>query len=202
MTNPQPSPGAAPEQAAGLPTSGPGAATPLLFQRVYSEHAVAVHSFCVSQVGDWGVAEDLTHETFIRAFAAYGRVHPDKGALRTWLVAIARNLCRDHHRARRRWHRLAVRVGSGSRPAPTVEESVQTRADLRRVVAGMAELGARDRELIGLRVAAGLSHRQIGELMGLSEATAKVASFRALNRLRKRLGVEGVAMRRQLEAKR
>jgi RNA polymerase sigma factor (sigma-70 family) len=46
----------------------------------------------------------------------------------------------------------------------------------------------RERELIGLRVAADLSYREVGELMGMSEPAAKVATHRALRRLRERLG--------------
>jgi len=170
--------------------------------RLYVEHAAAVHSYCLSQVGEKAVAEDLTHETFIRAFAAYARVQPEPPALRTWLVAIARNLCRDQRRARTRWQRLAARVGREEHPADTVEHVAQVRDDLRRVVAAMAELSTRDRELIGLRTAAGLSYRQIGGLIGVSEETAKVAGFRALRRLRKHLRARGGIVPTQWEAER
>lgn len=162
-----------------------------LFDRLYLEHAMSVHSFCLSQVAERAAAEDLTHETFLRAFAAYPRVQPEPSALRTWLMAIARNLCRDQRRARVRWQRLAARVGQEEHPADSVEHVAQVRDDLRRVLAALAKLSARDRELIGLRTAAGLSYRQIAGLIGVSEETAKVAGFRALGRLRTNLGARG-----------
>jgi DNA-directed RNA polymerase specialized sigma24 family protein len=56
------------------------------------------------------------------------------------------------------------------------------------VAAALAGMRRRDRELIGLRVAADLSYRVVGELLGMSEPAAKVATHRALGRLRERLG--------------
>ena len=169
---------------------------PAAFEQLYSEHAAAVHRFCLSQVGDRALAEDLTHETFARAYAAYDRVHPEAGWTLSWLLAIARNLSRDHHRARGRWRRVAEQLDSAGQPPQTVEEI----AEVRRALSAIAELGARDRELIGLRVAAGLSYREIGALLGQSEDVAKVATFRALARLRKRLGVGATPRKSELEA--
>jgi RNA polymerase sigma-70 factor, ECF subfamily len=188
-----------------LPNDGAALAAPsdsAVFENLYSEHAAAVHGFCLSQVGERSLAEDLTHETFARAYAAYDRVHPEAGWTRSWLVAIARNLSRDHHRARGRWRRLTEQLETAGRPPQTVEEIAEVRAELRLVVSAMGELGVRDREVIGLRVAAGLSYREIGALLGQSEDVAKVATFRALARLRKRLRRGASPTRSELEAER
>jgi RNA polymerase sigma-70 factor (ECF subfamily) len=192
-------------QASGpsLPNGGavhPAPSDPAAFERLYSEHAAAVHRFCLSQVGDRALAEDLTHETFARAYAAYDRVHPEAEWALSWLLAIARNLSRDHHRARGRWRRVAEQLDSVGQPPQTVEEIAAVRCELRRALSAIAELGARDRELIGLRVAAGLSYREIGALLGQSADVAKVATFRALARLRKRLGVGATPRKSELEA--
>jgi hypothetical protein len=71
------------------------AAVAKLFDDLYSCHAGSVHRFCLSQVGDAALAEDLTHETFARAFAAHERVSPDPATVplsvndagRIWLAA-------------------------------------------------------------------------------------------------------------------
>ncbi|HEY2705159.1 MAG TPA: sigma-70 family RNA polymerase sigma factor [Candidatus Dormibacteraeota bacterium] len=168
-------------------TSRVTAASPLLFDDVYRLHAGSVHRFCVSQVGDPALAEDLTHETFTRALAAYERVHPDPATVRSWLLAIARNLSTDHHRHRGRWRRLLHGLEAVAAARSDVETVAQQRADLARATAALATLGRRDRQLIGLRVAADLSYREIAEVMGTSEQVVKVATFRALTRLRARL---------------
>ncbi|MBJ7594695.1 MAG: RNA polymerase subunit sigma-24, partial [Candidatus Dormibacteraeota bacterium] len=47
------------------------------FDEVYQEHADAVYRFCVSQLRDLDVAEDVTADVFAAAFAAYDRVRPE-----------------------------------------------------------------------------------------------------------------------------
>jgi RNA polymerase sigma-70 factor (ECF subfamily) len=167
--------------------------TLLPFELLYTNHVASVHRFCLSQVGDGAVAEDITHDTFIRAYAAYHRVRPDEGGERTWLISIARNLSTDHHRRRGRWRRLLERQGRVVAEQRDVESLAEERSQLREVAAALAGMRRRDRELIGLRVAADLSYREVGELLGMSEPAAKVATHRALSRLRERLGRASIA---------
>ena len=159
----------------------------LPFEEVYRSHAGSVHRYCLSQVYEPAVAEDLTHETFARAFVAYPRIGPDLTSARAWLLTIARNLCADHHRLRSRWRRLVSRGVEGPPATGSVETAVQQRVDVERVTRALAGFRERERQLIGLRVAADLSYREIAELLGTSEAAAKVATHRALAKLRARL---------------
>ncbi len=155
------------------------------FEDLYRCHASGVHRYCVSQVCDRAAAEDLTHETFVRAFVAYERVGPDLASARAWLLAIARNLCADHHRRTGRWRRLVSRLVD--RPAGDVETVAQRRVDLERVTAVLTAFREKERQLIGLRVAADLSYREMAEVLGTSEQAVKVATHRALTKLRARL---------------
>jgi RNA polymerase sigma-70 factor, ECF subfamily len=158
------------------------------FEQLYTSHVASVHRFCLSQVGEAAAAEDITHDTFIRAYAAYQRVRPAEGIARTWLISIARNLSTDHHRRHGRWRRLLERQRRVVAEQRDLESLAEERSQLRVVAAALAGMPPRDRELIGLRVAADLSYREVGELMGMSEPAAKVATHRALRRLRERLG--------------
>jgi len=162
---------------------------PLLapFEDVYRCCAGSVHRFCVSQVFDPTVAEDLTHETFVKAFVAYQQVGPDLTSARAWLLTIARNLCADHHRNRGRWRLLLSRLVQRPSATGNVETVAERRADIERVTTALAGFRQRERQLIGLRVAADLSYREIGEVLGISEAAARVATHRALTKLRARL---------------
>jgi len=157
------------------------------FEDVYRCHAGSVHRFCVSQVCDPAAAEDLTHETFVKAFVAYQRVGPDLTSARAWLLTIARNLCTDHERHRGRWRRLLSRLVQRPSATGNVETVAEQRADIERVTTTLAGFPDRERQLIGLRVAADLSYREIAEVLGTSEAAAKVATHRALTKLRARL---------------
>lgn len=62
-----------------------------------------VWRFCAHQVGS-EAAEDLAQDTFVRAIRGLGRFRGDASA-RTWLLAVARNTCTDHLRARTRRRR-------------------------------------------------------------------------------------------------
>jgi len=68
-----------------------------------------------------------------------------------------------------------------------VEVLAHHHSELERATAAIARLRTRERELIGLRVAADLSFREVATLLGISEEAAKVATRRALRKLRSKL---------------
>lgn len=158
------------------------------FEQVYREHAARVYRYCLSQVGNINDAEDLAAEVFAAAFAAYPGVRLAHGVILPWLLRIARNEIIDFHRQRSRRSALLARFFSGEPEfdrSVNVEGTVVSREEFRRVVTAMQRLSARDRALLGLRVAAGLPYREIGQVVGISEHAATVATKRALARLRK-----------------
>lgn len=157
------------------------------FDGVYAAHSGSVYRFCLAQIGQAEAAADVTHEAFIKAFAAYDRVSPDPETTRTWLLSIARNCCIDYHRQNSRWRRLLSHLQFSAVLSGDVESMVHQRSELERVNAALVRLGLRDRELIGLRIAAELSHRQIAGVLGMSEQAAKAATRRALKKLRSKL---------------
>jgi len=157
------------------------------FEDAYQLHAARVHRFCIALVGDIDAAQDLTHETFVRAFAASSRTPPDAATIGTWLLSIARNLCTDYHRRQGRWRRLLSGIGAAPVPQGDVEQLAERTSELKRVTAALDHMNARDRELIGLRVAADLSYREMAQVLGSTESIVKVATFRALTKLRSRL---------------
>ena len=71
------------------------------FARLYDEHIWTVYGFFGYRLGSREDAEDLTQQTFERALKAWGRFDERRAGPATWLLAIARNLLIDHHRADR-----------------------------------------------------------------------------------------------------
>src|SRR3712207_9055802 len=64
-------------------------------------------------LGDRQSADDLTQETYLRAFGALHRFE-GRSSLRTWLLAIARRVCADAVRSRRRRRLTLVQIGRAS----------------------------------------------------------------------------------------
>jgi RNA polymerase sigma-70 factor, ECF subfamily len=127
-------------------------------------------------LGDRDSADDLTQETYLRAFGALHRFE-GRSSLRTWLLAIARRVCADALRARKRRPYLVrvdpvdVEVGDG---ADRVGEHVAV-GDL------LTRLEPDRREAFVLTQVVGLSYAEAAEVAGCPVGTirSRVARARA-----------------------
>ena len=145
------------------------------FQALIDAHGDAVYRFLVASAGP-GAADDCFQETFVAALRAYPRVEPGSN-LRAWLFTVARNKAIDHHRARRR---APVPVASvPERAAPAPEEPLD--GDLWAAVGALPE---KQRAAVVLRFVSDLSHREIGRVIGCSDAAARRSVHDGLKRLR------------------
>jgi len=151
----------------------------------YDAHGAAVYGYLRFHLPSPDLAEDLTAEVFLRALCAYARFDPKRGGPRPWLFRIAQNALRDERRQARR-HRVVpiaslrdLRCGS-----PSPEERLLWEEEVSRLLIAVAELPARDRELIGLRYGSGLSTAEVGDVLGLREPAVRTRLWRALRRLR------------------
>ena len=162
----------------------------LTFEAIYEAFESRVYRFCMSQVRDPAVAEDITADTFVSAFRAQDRRAPDH-ELEQWIFHIARNKIVDHWRRDRRRRVLTTVFGqhadSGVR---SIEGEAEVRSELRAAWAAMAQLNARDRQIVGLRVAGGLGFSEIGAIVNLNDDSARAAYVRALARVRQILAAE------------
>jgi RNA polymerase sigma factor (sigma-70 family) len=152
------------------------------FATVLEEHGRVLLRFCISQAGpDRG--EDVFQETMIAALRAYDTLEsPD--AVRSWLFSIAARKAIDSHRA----------AGRAPVPIADVEPVVaDAAADPSEATAGsevwqdVARLPDKQRQAVGLRFIADLSHREIAVVMGTSEAAARRNVFEGVRRLREDL---------------
>ena len=143
-----------------------------------ARHAPALARYAASQgVGEG--CEDLVQDTFVRAFRALEGFRGDS-SLRTWLFTIMRRLVIDARRAGRLERR---------RVAAEPEEPVTSFGALDAIVAAETEARVRDalatltptqREVFTLRVAEGLSYKEIAQIAGTTEGAARVHYHNAM----------------------
>lgn len=165
-------------------------AEPAAFAAIYDHYFPRVYNY-VHRIGDAGVADDLTAQVFERALVNIGRYRPERAPFAAWLFAIARNAVSDYLRAQRwrRWLSLEVLRDRASRDPQPEEVAIhnETHAEL---LAAVARLSGRERDLLAFKFGAGLTNRHIAEITGLSESNVGVILYRAVRRLRAELGVK------------
>ncbi|MFH2053141.1 MAG: sigma-70 family RNA polymerase sigma factor [bacterium] len=157
---------------------------PESFGRVYDEHYSRIFNYIRYRVQDSATADDLTSITFHKALDRRFTFDPGRAAIGTWLLVIARSTVTDHHRRRGRRNRLLgwLKGEQGSVPDPeTILIGTQESDGL---LAAIARLPDRDRDLLGMKFATGHTNRAIAELTGRTESSVGVIVHRAVAKLR------------------
>jgi RNA polymerase sigma-70 factor (ECF subfamily) len=138
----------------------------------------AILNYLYRLVGDADLAEDLTQETYVKAYGAIERLDLAEDAearRRAWLYRIAHNTATDHlrRRARLQWLSLdRLRAHGSGDPADAM-------ADRQPVQQAMAQLTEEQRQVLQLFIGEGLSANEVGEVLGISAAAARKRRQRA-----------------------
>jgi RNA polymerase sigma-70 factor (ECF subfamily) len=152
------------------------------FERVYRAELPKIYNFFRFRVGDGPVAEDLTADTFERAWHKRDSYRQDLASFSTWLYTIARRVAIDHYRKQR--PEISFESAGPLTADETPEELTTRQADFERLSILLSQLEERDRELVALRFGAGLTNRAIAGLTGLTESNVGVILHRTLTQLR------------------
>jgi RNA polymerase sigma-70 factor (ECF subfamily) len=150
------------------------------FRSAFHEHKDAVYRFAWRMCGSPVVAEDIAQEVFLTLLRQPGRFDPARGALRSFLLAIARNL------ALKRWRddsRLDVLEDQFA--APAVDLEGREAADA--VSAAVASLPPLQREVLILAQYEELSLEEIARAVDAEIGTVKSRLHRARENLKQML---------------
>jgi RNA polymerase sigma-70 factor (ECF subfamily) len=173
-----------------LPVETPVTRTPESLCRAwYEAYGRAVYSYVRFHLPSADAAEDVTADTFLKAFRSADRFDESRGNPRTWLYRIAQNTLRDwHRRARLRQHVPLGSMRDLASDTPSPEERLLWEEQVSRLLDAVAELGPRDREIISLRYGSGLETAEIADVLGIREPAVRTRLWRALARLREVMG--------------
>jgi RNA polymerase sigma-70 factor (ECF subfamily) len=167
------------------------------FDAVVRENQRRIFRFFLLTFRDESIADDLTQETFIRAYTNRENFRGD-AKVSTWLLRIAMNLATDQQRNRRLafWKSLMTletedetRADLMSRIAISarIEEGMLANERLKHVWAAVAMLPMRQRQLFVLRFVDEMSIAEIVEGTGLRPGTVKAHLHKAVNTVRKKV---------------
>jgi RNA polymerase sigma-70 factor, ECF subfamily len=153
---------------------------------IYDRLAGRVYRFALFRVGSQADAEDLMQRTFLKMIEALPRYRRRGPPFEAWFFRLARNSVIDHLRARRT-HQPLETLADAHSPAPSPEETAALASEFAKLEHAMHELTPIQQEVIGYRFMAGLSAREIGQVIGKREGSVRAVQFRALQALRRSL---------------
>lgn len=152
------------------------AGNPRAFGVLVQTHHRRVYNFLYQLLRQREDAEDLTQQTFLKAFQNLHRFQLERPLI-NWLLTIARHAAYNHCRDRKRWTELSSEVAA-SEPSPaTAAEKVDSTTNLWDRARNL--LAPRDFEILWLRFGDGLSIEETAQIVGLTKTHVKVIVHRA-----------------------
>jgi RNA polymerase sigma-70 factor, ECF subfamily len=163
------------------------------FSAVVSAHHDEIFRYLRRAIGPAGDAEDLSQETFLRAYRAYATL-PKDANVRAWLFSIATNLAKNYFRAETRRRRAYGEVQGGARSAAiTTQEAELLSREAGGLVEGIVQrLPFKQRLAFTQRKIHGLDYGVIGKNLGCSAESARAHVFQALRKIRQ--GLDGYGL--------
>jgi RNA polymerase sigma-70 factor (ECF subfamily) len=146
-----------------------------------------VYRLCFRFAGNHEDANDLTQETFIKAYRALPRFRGDS-AFPTWVYRIAVNTCLNFKASRRPEGELLEETLPDERPG--MDQALLRRDEAKRVRAAIQKLPEKQRATLILKTYHDLTHEEVARAMGATVGTTKANFFHALGNLKRILGGE------------
>jgi RNA polymerase sigma-70 factor, ECF subfamily len=166
---------------------------PETFETVVSAHHGEIHRYLRRLTSRASEADDLSQETFLRAYRAF-RALPEDANVRAWLFAIATNLFRNHVRSEKRRATFHAAVIAAPTPPPASAPDGETAyRETRTLVEGAVDgLPFKQRTAFVLRKIHELDYDTIGRTLDCSADSARAHVFQALRKIRHTLNGHGI----------
>ena len=149
-------------------------------QQVYEAYYGAMMGVCLRYSNNDQEAFDILQEGFIKVFRHVSKYKPGT-SLYNWIKRIMVNTAIDYYRkeSRRRTEDLDTAYAVSSKEASVISNMTQ-----KEILAAIQTLTAAYRNVFNLYVIEGYSHREIGEILGISESTSRSNLVKARSKLR------------------
>lgn len=143
-----------------------------IFETIYSSYKIPVFNYLCRCTANRSTAEELTQETFLRAFKFFNGFRGESST-KTWIFKIARNVYLDFQRRECEWAIINEDQVSDRKDAyAEVDEKLLISKVLNR-------LGEQERAIIIFRDINGMKYSEIARIMELSQGQVKIGLYRA-----------------------
>jgi len=149
---------------------------------MYNSYADDIFRYLLVNLHDQELAEDLTADTFMKAWTHLERF--DFKQPRPWLYKIAKNTMTDHWRKKRP---VALEDEEIVSDAERIEDKLDKQMSAETVKAALAKLPEEMRSVVTLRFVLGYSARKTADSLSISEGNVRVIQYRALKKMKELL---------------
>jgi RNA polymerase sigma-70 factor (ECF subfamily) len=153
------------------------------WEELYLNYSDRVYQFLMMMVGDEEIAEDLTHDTFLRVKNSLDKYRGDANYY-TWIISIARHIVYDHWRKKRIIRFIPLASSKPVADYRTPDEILQKGEEIRELYEAMKSLKTTYQEVIILRKIQELSIEETSMALGWSVSKVKSTLLRALAALK------------------
>jgi RNA polymerase sigma-70 factor (sigma-E family) len=153
---------------------------------LYRAHALGLVRFALMLVGDQGTAEDVVQEAFLGLYRGWHRVR-DQASVLAYLRAAVVNRARGVQRSRRRGRLRMLQHAQPDPPVWSAEAAAIDGEDRRLLLAAVAALPPRQREVLALKYFLDLSEADVAAILGITRGTVSSTGTRAIAALAKQL---------------
>ncbi len=157
------------------------------FRKIYEKWLNPVYRYCYFRVGNKNDAEDLTSQTFLKAYEGLPS-YRHRGYFSAWLFSIARARVTDFYRKHK--HEYPIFEANQISDENNLSTQVAKNMTLDQVYDMIHQLPEKDKELLSLRFVAELTYPEIGVLLHRKEDAVRKAISRILERIKKEVDHE------------
>lgn len=153
------------------------------FEVLYDRYLPKVYRFIYRRVGNQAEAEDLTSFVFLHALEGILKgQYSSRNKFSAWLFSIVRTKVADHFRERKK-----MPLADFDEELKTIDPQEVTPEELRYLSECYSALNNTEQELLALRFSADLDFNTIASILHKNTAAVKMATYRSLDKLRKRM---------------
>ncbi len=150
------------------------------FAFLYEKYVDKIFNYFWYRVGhDRDVAEDLTQETFVRAYKHLDKFQMRKTSYASYLLTIAHNLLVNYYRSPKP---ISIEA-TGVDVPEEIWSDIETKDNLRSLWRAIQQLPAKERDILYLKYQKGYKVADIARIVGKSENAVKLALSRARKKL-------------------